>query len=144
MLKTIVVAWDGAEASEKIIQALKTLRIQSTTKIIFCHVLTPLGNETDITVDKPHKSRESAYQELETELDYYQKQIPSKIQIEILIGDVAEEIIRLTNIEQAELIVIGTRGLKGVTSIIAGSVSSQVVSDAPCSVLIVKSDQINN
>jgi nucleotide-binding universal stress UspA family protein len=36
--------------------------------------------------------------------------------------------------------VIGSRGLTGLQRILEGSVSSQVVADAPCSVLVIKSD----
>ncbi|CCH66944.1 hypothetical protein RINTHH_7890 [Richelia intracellularis HH01] len=42
------------------------------------------------------------------------------------------------NIHQADLIVIGSRGLTDMKRIIQGSVSSQVVEDAHCSVLVVK------
>ena len=53
-------------------------------------------------------------------------------------GDPSEEIIRLSHIYSADLIVIGSRGLKGINRILKGSVSSQVVADAVCSVLVVK------
>jgi nucleotide-binding universal stress UspA family protein len=53
-------------------------------------------------------------------------------------GDVAEEIVRLANIYKADLIVIGCRGLTGLKRILEGSVSSQVVGEAVCSVLVVK------
>jgi len=33
---------------------------------------------------------------------------------------------------------IGSRGLTGMQKILLGSVSSQIVTDAPCSVLVVK------
>ncbi|MGA9377200.1 MAG: universal stress protein, partial [Phormidium sp.] len=47
-------------------------------------------------------------------------------------------IIRLANIHHADLIIIGSRGLTGLKRILERSVSSQVVEDAPCSVLLVK------
>jgi nucleotide-binding universal stress UspA family protein len=53
-------------------------------------------------------------------------------------GEPTEEIIRLANIYRADLIVLGSRGLTGVNRILKGSVSSQVVSDAPCTVMVVK------
>ena len=52
-----------------------------------------------------------------------------------------EEILRLANIYQADLIILGTRGLKGVERIFHDSVSSQVVAEASCSVLVVYPDQ---
>jgi nucleotide-binding universal stress UspA family protein len=53
-------------------------------------------------------------------------------------GNPAEEIIRLASIYEADLIVLGSRGLTGVNRILKGSVSSQVVSEAPCTVMVVK------
>ncbi len=73
-------------------------------------------------------------------LQSYQANLPGHSEIEIVTGDPAQEIIRLTNIYHADLIIIGSRGLTGVKRILQGSVSSQVVEDAPCSVLVVKPD----
>ncbi|HEY9650816.1 MAG TPA: universal stress protein, partial [Coleofasciculaceae cyanobacterium] len=72
------------------------------------------------------------------QLQSYQAQLPCESEIEIVMGEPAAEIIRLAHIYQANLIVIGTRGLTGLKRILEGSVSSQVVTDAPCSVLVVK------
>ncbi|MFO5527272.1 MAG: universal stress protein, partial [Cuspidothrix sp.] len=47
-------------------------------------------------------------------------------------------IICLANIYKAELILIGSRGLTGMKRIVQGSVSSQVMEEANCSVLVVK------
>jgi nucleotide-binding universal stress UspA family protein len=58
-------------------------------------------------------------------------------------GDPSEEIIRLANIYQADLIVIGSRGLTGMNRILQGSVSSQVVENAHCSVLVVKLAEVS-
>ena len=40
--------------------------------------------------------------------------------------------------ERADLIVVGTRGLSGFQKLLLGSVSSGIVSHAPCSVLVVR------
>ena len=143
MLKTIIVALDSSTISEQIITALKTLQIQSTTKIILGHVMAPTSSETELAADRPHESQESIYQTIEKKLHTYQDNFSGKTEIEIVTGDPAEEIIRLANIHQADLIVIGNRGLKGMKRVIAGSVSSQVVADAPCSVLVVKRTRVD-
>jgi nucleotide-binding universal stress UspA family protein len=78
------------------------------------------------------------YLHIEKQLQSYQANLPGESIIEIVTGDPAEEIIRLANIYQVDLIAIGSRGLTGVKRIIQGSVSSQVVENAPCSVMVVK------
>jgi nucleotide-binding universal stress UspA family protein len=50
----------------------------------------------------------------------------------------AEEIVQVAKDEKADLIVIGSRGLAGKTKSFLGSTASKVVTYAPCSVLVVK------
>ncbi len=139
MLKTIVVALDGSDLSERVIQTLWELQLQPATKIILSHVIPPPESNLEVVADKPDIDSEALpYLHIEKQLQSYQVKLPGESELEIVSGDPSEEIIRLANIYQADLIVIGSRGLTGVKRILQGSVSSQVVEDAPCSVLVVK------
>lgn len=135
-----MVALDGSELSEGVIQALQELQLQpAITKIILCHVISPPASDLELAADRPHvESEEVPYRHIEKQMESYQAQLPYESELEIVNGDPAQEIVRLANIYQADLIVIGSRGLTGVKRIIQGSVSSQVVEEAPCSVLVVK------
>ena len=139
MLKTIVVALDASELSERVIQTLHELHLQPATKIILAHVISPPESNLEIVADRPHVDTEVvSYRHIEKQLQSYQANLPGESELEIVTGDPAEEIIRLANIYHADLIIIGSRGLTGVKRILQGSVSSQVVEDASCSVLVVK------
>lgn len=140
MLKTILVAVDSSEHTLAVIQFLKELQLQPATKIILAHVMPSPEPDMDIAVDRPHTSEELLYQQVEKQLQSYQSDLPGDSTLEIVTGDPAAEIIRLAHIHQADLIVIGSRGLTGLQRILEGSVSSQVVAEAPCSVLVVKPD----
>lgn len=138
MFKKILVALDGTELSEQVVQALAQIHIQSDTKIVIAHVLINQGTNPDVAVDRPQADTEAIpYQQLER-LQAYQSSLPCKSELEIVTGEPAEEIIRLSNIHHTDLIVIGSRGLTGLNRILKGSVSSQVVEDAACSVMVVK------
>jgi nucleotide-binding universal stress UspA family protein len=50
----------------------------------------------------------------------------------------ADEVVRVAKDQQADLVVIGSRGLAGKTRSFLGSTASQVVTYSPCSVLVVK------
>ena len=50
----------------------------------------------------------------------------------------ADVIVQVAKDQQADLIVIGSRGLAGKTRSFLGSTASQVVTYSPCSVLVVK------
>ena len=132
MFKNIVVALDCGESSHRVLHALNSLSLTANSCIILTHILSKEGDES--AVDRPHPSREI----IEDQLRCYQSQIATPSDIEVIFGDPAEEIIRLANIYQADLIVIGSRGLTGVQRVIEDSVSSLVVAEAACSVLVVK------
>ena len=53
-------------------------------------------------------------------------------------GEPAPEIVRLATEEKADLIVMGTRGRRGLRRLLAGSVAEHVVRAAPCPVLTVR------
>ncbi|MDV2990755.1 MAG: putative universal stress protein [Chroococcidiopsis sp. SAG 2025] len=139
MLKTILVALDGSEIQERVIQSLEELQLQPTTKVVLAHVVPAVELSQEVVSDRPQAVAEGLpYLQVEKQLQSYQAKLSGESIIEIVTGDPAEEIIRLANIYQADLIAIGSRGLTGVKRIIQGSVSSQVVENAPCSVLVVK------
>ncbi len=139
MIETILVALDASELSEQVIGTLYDIQLQPATKIILSHVMPPPEADVEWAADRPHgNSEELPYRYIEKQLQSYQANLPCQSELEIVTGDPAEEIIRLANIYQADLIVIGSRGLTGLKRILQGSVSSQVVADAPCSVLVVK------
>lgn len=138
MLKSVLVALDGSQLSAQIIQSLKQLQLTPSTTVVLSHVISSNGREADPMADRPHpNSQELLYQDLERQFE--QADLNCKSEIEIVAGDPADEIVRLANIHQADLIVIGNRGLTGFDRVVQGSVSSQVVENAPCSVLVVKS-----
>ncbi|WP_238178390.1 universal stress protein [Calothrix sp. 336/3] len=138
-LKTILVALDGSELADRVIQTLKELVLPQDIKVIFCHVFTPPELGTELPADRPHpESTASSYLHVEKQLQAYQDTLQVKSELELVTGEPAEEIIRLANIYKVDMIVIGSRGLTGMKRIVQGSVSSQVVEEAPCSVLVVK------
>ncbi|PSB08928.1 universal stress protein [Pleurocapsa sp. CCALA 161] len=57
-----------------------------------------------------------------------------------LTGNPGREICQLASNWSADLILVGSRGLKGLKEIFLGSVSNYVTHNAPCSVLIVRND----
>ncbi len=55
----------------------------------------------------------------------------------IAVGDAAEKILEIAKEENANLIIMGTRGLKGLDRFLVGSVAEKVVRKAPCPVMTV-------
>ncbi|MER3491740.1 MAG: universal stress protein [Mastigocladus sp. ERB_26_2] len=139
MLKTILVALDSSGIAERVIETLNDLVLPKDSKVVLCHVFPPPDSEMELPADRPHSDSPAlSYLQIEKQLQSYQAQLPVESEIELVTGDPAEEIIRLANIYKADLIVIGSRGLTGMNRIVQGSVSSQVVEEAHCSVFVVK------
>lgn len=53
-------------------------------------------------------------------------------------GAASEQILKIADLEHYDLIVMGRRGLSKINRFFVGSVTQRVLSEAPCSVLIVK------
>ena len=139
MLNSVLVALDGSEISDRVIQALDDLAFSKDSKVIFCHVFPTPESEMELPADRPQpESPTFSYFQIEKQLQAYQEKLSVSSELELVTGDPAEEIIRLANIYKTDLIIIGSRGLMGVKRIVQGSVSSQVVEEANCSVLVVK------
>ncbi|MDZ7964828.1 MAG: universal stress protein [Nostoc sp. DedSLP03] len=139
MLNSVLVALDGSDISERVIQALDSLVFSKDAKVILCHVFLTPESEMELPADRPQpESPTFSYFHIEKQLQLYQEKLSARSELELVTGDPAEEIIRLANIYKTDLIVIGSRGLIGMKRIVQGSVSSQVVEEANCSVLVVK------
>jgi nucleotide-binding universal stress UspA family protein len=139
VLKTILVALDSSGIAERVIETLNDLVLPKDSKVVLCHVFPPPESEMELPADRPHSDSPAlSYLQIEKQLQSYQAQLPVESEIELVTGDPAEEIIRLANIYKADLIMIGSRGLTGMKRIVQGSVSSQVVEEAHCSVFVVK------
>ncbi|MBF2067047.1 MAG: universal stress protein [Calothrix sp. C42_A2020_038] len=139
MLNKILVALDDSEIADRVIETVNCLVLPSDSKVVLCHVFSTSNSLEERTADRPHPELSAIpYLQVEKQLKSFQSQLTVDSEIELVSGDPAEEIIRLANIYKADLIVIGSRGLTGVKRIVQGSVSSQVVEDASCSVLVVK------
>ncbi|EAW44719.1 hypothetical protein N9414_14358 [Nodularia spumigena CCY9414] len=92
-----------------------------------------------LPADRPHpESSKSSDFHIEKLLLKYKENLSFNSELELVSGEPAVEIIRLANIYKADLVVIGSRGLVGMKRIVLGSVSTQVVEQANCSVLVVK------
>jgi nucleotide-binding universal stress UspA family protein len=139
VLKNILVALDDSDIADRVMESVLKLILPSDGKVILCHVFPTTNSEMEHPADHPYsESSTISYLQVEKQLQLYRDELPVDSCIELVSGDPAEEIICLANIYKANLIVIGSRGLTGMTRIVQGSVSSQVVEEANCSVWVVK------
>lgn len=142
MLKTVLIALDDSDAADQVVQTLQQIQLEPDAELILAHVMFSDSEPIDIASDRPTAEVENLGDLYAERLNTYRATLPWKSTVEVVWGDPADEIVRLAYLHKADLIVVGNRGLTGVNRVLKGSVSSEVVAEAPCSVLVVKPSRI--
>ncbi len=141
MFGHILLASDGAECSGQAAEFAGTLarklRSQLTIINVFLPVpyMPPYVELSKVGLDEQYRadSQQNALSGARRVLDGLN--VPYQCRKEI--GDPAEEIIRAARAEACDLIVLGSRGLNTLQSVLLGSVSDHVTHRAHCPVLII-------
>jgi nucleotide-binding universal stress UspA family protein len=137
-LKSIILAFDGSEYSNRALQYAKTLaeRFEATLWLvhIFPHTSDLLGYED---YEKFYSKRKAGGQIL---LDDARQQLGNtglNLREELIEGPEAESILNIAQNCQADLIVMGTRGHGTLKGLLVGSVSRKVIHHSTCPVMVV-------
>lgn len=137
-MKRILVAVDGSEIGLAAVRAAAKLAAErSIPSVTLINVIPTVASTVGMTLLGAPPSDIEAW-----EVFAKPKEILAEAGIgyHLLLaeGDPANEIIRTAQDHGYDLIVVGHRGLSPVKAFLLGSVSSRIVSHAPCSVLVVR------
>jgi len=141
MYKKILVPLDGSDNSLKTLDHAAEIASVFGSKIVLFNVITPLPSTVQRYVQVNNlvqEVREFGQGVLEDAKKAISEKYNLEIETDLIYGDPANEICNKAQKEQFDLIVIGSRGLNQITSIIMGSVSRRVARHAVCPVLIVR------
>ena len=139
MFNKILLAVDGSDHSSKAAKLAGNLARLSggNVQVITTYEEVPsyLGepNLSQAIADRTRKAEkilEEAMQEI--------GDISGNCEAEILSGDPAETILRVIEINDIDLVIMGTQGRGRIKRLLLGSQSHKVVSAAPCPVLLVR------
>ena len=140
----VIVGVDGSGHSQRALEwAIREAALRQTTlTVLAVHqaVAGYRGDAVDYPGDKPatEHAREAAQTETDKVLEAIGGQRPSEVAVKALNGLPAAELIRAS--EDAEMIVLGSRGTGGFARLLMGSVSTQVTHHAKCPVVIIPAD----
>lgn len=141
MYKKILVPVDGSETSTRSLEQAAELAAAFGSTITIFHVIVPLPSSVqryvyvnNLVNEVQEYGREILASARETISGKYELEIDT----DMIYGDPANEICYKAKTGAYDLIVMGSRGLNQITSILLGSVSSRVARHAPCAVLIVR------
>lgn len=138
-IKTVVIPIDFSSTMDKVIDYATSVADQFGAKIHFLYIVNDFkGYEmllahpsfNELTRDLKIKSGERM-EDLVAEYSHLKGGAAGTVEI----GDPAEEIIAFAKEINADMIIIGTHGVKGFERMIIGSTAEKVVKNAPCPVL---------
>jgi nucleotide-binding universal stress UspA family protein len=142
MTRRVVVATDGSKAAARAVDFAATVAKAWDAELVVLTISTALS---------PAELRELAQvdHDLGTATDTLVRRIlddataratqhgVAKVRTLSMSGDPANATLKLAQDERADLIVVGRRGLGGLSRLLLGSVSEKIVAHAPCAVTVV-------
>ncbi|MGI6766708.1 MAG: universal stress protein [Lentihominibacter sp.] len=140
-MKKILVPVDDSEQSKRACQAAKDLALKYDSNIVLINVVSGLVCRSCGITTFPHELEGAKEMLLEIKESFFDN-FGEKVETQYLTGDIASEILACAKREQADLIVMGSRGrgrgLGVFSRTLLGSISNKVVNHSDVSVLIVK------
>ncbi len=156
MVNRILVAVDRSEQNKSVFDSAVTLAKATGATLMLLHVLSdnesgypalptyayyPMIDDRDFEV---YRERLAEYKKWGLDLlqNLTEKATEAGVDSEYtqLTGNPGRTICELADTWEADLIIVGSRGLKGIKEMFLGSVSNYVTHHTPCSVLIVRSE----
>lgn len=137
-IKTILFPTDFSDRAEYGFHLACALARDYDARLLICHVHTPAAaiyGDMGPLLPDPAEAEEDIEQRL---LGIVPPDEHISCDHFFMVGDPAEEIVRLANDEHVDLIVMGTHGRRGLGRLVMGSVAEQVVRSAECPVVTVK------
>ena len=145
MFRSIVVGTDGSETARKAVREAVELARSVGAKVDIVSAYAPVSEQRlrDEARQAPEdlqwmiKAREDVDDTLRDAVEEHED---SGVEIETFArqGDPADAILDLAEEREADLIVVGNKGMTGAKRFLLGSVPNKVSHHAPCSVLIVR------
>lgn len=141
-MSKIVVAYDGSELSKKALQ--RAINLAKQDEKVEVNVITAIPRPVATIYnygaigDTVEEANLEVAREMMKEVEETLKEIPNKTETYIVEGNPARKIEEFAENNNADLIIMGSRGLGGIKELFLGSVSHHVVQKASCEVIIVK------
>ena len=143
--QTIVVATDFSESSLEALETAYDLALQGGHTVYLVHVMEPYLVTGDPTA-MLHPSVEKTYREARERLEglipeEWNDDRANSLVVRSLVlpnSSAAQAITQVAADKDADLIVVGTHGRKGLTRMLMGSTAESLLRRSPCPVLVVK------
>ena len=139
-IKKIVTPVDFNSVTAKLVEYAVYVAGRLGAEINFCHVIEPISMG-DMMLGSPsfqefeQKKKAHTEERMSNILDDNKAKC-AKCSGKILQGEVVDEIVNYAKEEDADLIIMGTHGAKGLEKILLGKVAERVMQNAHCPCLV--------
>jgi nucleotide-binding universal stress UspA family protein len=139
MFRKILLATDGSPDAEQALAYARDLALRDNARVIVVHAFEPVPTYLGDPVEgRVLARRVGAGEEVANAAAAKLQEAGIDPAVELLEGPAADAILNVANVRECDLIVMGSRGRRGLASLILGSVSHKVVAHARAPVLITK------
>ncbi|OOG28846.1 hypothetical protein B1C78_00485 [Thioalkalivibrio denitrificans] len=138
MFKQILTGYDGSEPALRAFALAAGLACTYGAALTVLAIARPPEGGADVETEAVIESSRQYHEKLLQELAARPEAQGVQAEYRVAVGHPAEQIIAHAEAGGADLIVIGHRGRGLIQRFLMGSISKQVVSHAPCAVLITK------
>ena len=146
MYKSILVGTDGSDRAAIAVQHALHLAKMSDARLHVVHVVRPvtaLGAEqfdpasvVTATTEAMHEHGEQLKKEIAAQAD----ELGVDAEVHMVDGDPPDVLLTMASVVNADLLVLGNRGMTGIKRFVLGSVPNKVSHHCPCSLLIVNTE----
>ena len=140
-INKVLVPVDFTTHTEKLVEYALTLAASFEADVELVHVVESFIGYDMLLV---HPSFEQMRIDLKEKADEKMKNLvveqvdfSGKVTGKVLVGDVVEQILEYADTSEADLMIVGTHGTKGLEKVLMGSVATRVSKKSPCPILIV-------
>ncbi len=140
----ILIGVDDSPHSKAAVDFVRKMTWPSDTKVVVLSVAQPVVlaySEVFVPAESPvelMKGITDMHQETASSAERILHGAGLTTEAKVLQGDPRTTLVDVACAERADLVVVGSHGRTGLAKLIMGSVASHVVTNAPCSVMVVK------
>jgi nucleotide-binding universal stress UspA family protein len=131
----VLIAYDGSEPSRRALDRVRDFMPNASVAVVT--VAAPVYRDPSLS-KFPDQGEEERQQAALAEAKAILAVSGIDARTAAPVGDAADEIVRMAREAGADLLVLGARGLNPVKRLVLGSVSTKVLHNAPCDLLVVK------
>jgi|SRR5271157_338656 len=141
----VLMAIDDSPFPETVLRAMVAQFRPETTEVLVLHVLQPISPSAVPQMAATYAPELADQKQMAHALvDRVSQELRNKgfpVRAAVEVGDIREKIIDAADDWQADLIVVGSHGQRGIQRFLLGSVAESVARHARCSVQIVRAPQ---